>query len=204
MPNGIDEALFSETPSAAAELISSLTLEAEQRLLEVQKKLSDRIQLELTDQNRRLDALQNRMLLVAPQRQIQMLGMKLDDLETRLSQSLKTRLGNERTRLAHAAQRLTEHHPRNRIRLERQSLNNLEQRLSHAVRIAASAKQEHLTHLQKRLENSSLRATLKRGYAILKDESGVIVDSAQAAKPDDRITAQLHDGELPLKVVKGL
>lgn len=191
-----------ETPSAAAELISSLALEAEQRLHELQKKLLNRIQLELTDRNRNLNELQTKMRLLTPKRQVQMLGMQLDDLENRLNQSLKTRLGKEHTQLAHASQRLVGHHPRNRISLAYQSLSNLEHGLGRALESAMHIKKEHMLHLQKRLENSSLKATLRRGYAVLKDNTGAIVDSACKGKKHDQITAYLQDGELPLKVLK--
>ena len=191
-----------ETPSAAAELISSLALDAEQRLNELQKNLLGLIESELSEWNRRLNELQTKLNLIAPQRQVQVLNMKLDDLENRLGQVLRTRLGREQTKLAHVSQRLIEHHPRNRVQLACQSLGSLEQRLRRAVQIAAREKREHLIYLQKRLENSSLKSTLRRGYAFLKDSDGTIVDSAQKAKPDDRINAYLHDGELPLKVLK--
>jgi exodeoxyribonuclease VII large subunit len=191
-----------ETPSAAAELISSLTLKAEQRLQELQRTLLDRIQSELSDRNRNLNELQAKMQLIAPQRQIQMLGMQLDDLENRLSQALKTRLGEEHANLARALQRLGEHHPRNQIRLGYQSLDNLEHSLTRAVKVAAHSKKEHVLHLQKRLENSSLQATLRRGYSVLKDNEGKIVDSADKGIKHDHITACLQDGELQLQVLK--
>ena len=191
-----------ETPSAAAELISSLALETEQRFQELQSKLLDRIQYELSERNRNLNELQTKMRLMTPQKQVQMLGMRLDDLENRLSQSLKARLGQERTQLARASQRLAEHHPRNRIGLASQSLGNLKHGLRRALQVAVHSKKEHMLHLQKRLENSSLKATLRRGYAVLKDNEGTIIDSADKGLEHDRITAYLQDGELPLKVLR--
>jgi len=191
-----------ETPSAAAELISSLKLEVEQQFLDIQKKLSNWIQLELNSRNQRLNELQTKIRLIAPQKRTQVLGMQLDDLENRLNQSLGKRLSLEQTKLAHIAQQLTEYHPRNRIQLARQSINNLEHSLQRAVQSTTNAKKTHLIYLQKRLENSSLKSALRRGYALLKDTEGTIIDSVQKAKPEDPVTACLYDGELPLKVLK--
>lgn len=191
-----------ETPSAAAELISSLTLDAEQRLYKAQKALLDAVQSKLSDRDRHLDNLQTRMHFITPQRQVQMLGMRLDDLENRLGQSLKNRLSQGHAQLARASQKLAERHPRNRISLERQSLDNLERRLHRAVLATAHSKKEHLLNLQKRLENSNLQSTLRRGYAILRDNEGNIIDSVQKGKTHDQLTARLQDGELPLKVLK--
>lgn len=191
-----------ETPSAAAELISSLALDAEQRLNELQKALLDLVHAELSERNRCLNELQTKMQLMAPQRQTQILGMKLDDLEIRLSQLLQTRLVQEHMKLSRASEALAKHHPRNRISLAYQSLKNLEHNLARAVQTTVHSKKEHLLHLQKRLENNSFQATLQRGYAILKDSEGAIVDSVQKAKTNDPITAHLKDGKLPLKVLR--
>ena len=191
-----------ETPSAAAELISSLTLDAEQQLHKMQKALLDAVQSKLSNQNRHLDKLQSRMHFITPQRQVQMLGMQLDELENRLGQSLKKRLSQGHAQLAHASQKFAECHPRNRINLEHRSLSNLEHRLRRAVLATAHSKKEHLLYLRKRLENSNLQSTLRRGYAILRDNEGNIIDSAQIGKTHDQITARLQDGELPLKVLK--
>ena len=193
-----------ETPSAAAELISSLTLDAEQRLYKAQKALLDAAQSKLSDRDRHLDKLQTRMHFITPQRQVQMLGMRLDDLENRLGQSLQKRLSQGHAQLARASQKLAECHPRNRISLERQSLGNLERRLHRAVLATAHSKKEHLLNLQKRLENNNLQSTLRRGYAILRDHEGNIVDSVQKGKTHDQLTARLQDGELPLKVMNNV
>jgi len=130
------------------------------------------------------------------------LGMKLDDLENHLSQSLQTRLNQERTKLAQQSQKLAEHHPRIKISLAHQALGNLDQRLSRATKVEAHTKQEHLLHLQKRLDNSSLNATLRRGYAVLKNTDGAIISSAKKAQNSTQLNALLNDGEVALKVLK--
>jgi exodeoxyribonuclease VII large subunit len=191
-----------ETPSAAAELISSLSIEAEQRLKQAQSDLLDTIETGIDVRRQSLNALQAKMHIIAPERQVAMLGMQLDDLENQLSQSLQTRLNRERTKLAQQSQRLAEHHPRIQISLARQSLSDLDRRLGRAAQVDTQAKNEHLHHLQKRLENSSLNATLRRGFAILKTSEGTIISSAQAGQTEERLTARLNDGDLHLKVLK--
>ena len=191
-----------ETPSAAAELISSLAIEAEQRLEQAQSNLLYWIETGIATRRQSLDALQAKMHIIAPERQVEMLGMKLDDLENRLSQSLQTRLTRERTKLAQQSQRLAEHHPRIKISLARQALENLDRRLSRAAQVDTHTKNEHLLHLQKRLENSSLNATLRRGFAVLQTTDGAIISSAQSGQEENQLTARLNDGDLTLKVLK--
>ena len=189
-----------ETPSAAAELISSIALETEQRLATAQKRLFEQINTKLSVLKEKLARLQAKMDIIAPQRQIEILGMKLDDLENKLSQSLQVRLTRESGRLAQISTKLSERHPRNRIRLAHQMLENFTHSLERAVQVTLNTKSEHLLHLQKRLDNSSLNATLQRGYAVLKDREGKIVSSAREGRHFDQLTAQLQDGELKLKV----
>ena len=191
-----------ETPSAAAELISSLALESEQRLEMAKKKLFEKIQTELSELSGKLDRLQTKMDIIAPQRQIEMLCMKLDDLENKSNRCLQIRLNRESARLAHIAQKLAERHPRNKIDLARQTLETRAHSFERAVQVALQTKGEYLLHLQKRLDNSSLKATLRRGYAILKDREGKIVDSAHDCSNHDKLSAQLQDGEIALKVLK--
>ncbi|CAA6692850.1 MULTISPECIES: exodeoxyribonuclease VII large subunit [unclassified Lentimonas] len=191
-----------ETPSAAAELISSLMIESEQRLEQAESNLRYWIETGIAERRQSLDALQAKMHIIAPARQVEMLGMQLDDLENRLSQSLQTRLTRERTMLAQQSQRLAEHHPRIKISLARQALENLDRRLSRASKVDMHTKREHLLHLQKRLENGSLNATLKRGFAILQTTDGAIISSAESGKAEDQLTARLNDGDLTLKVLK--
>jgi exodeoxyribonuclease VII large subunit len=191
-----------ETPSAAAELISSLYLETVQRLEAAGQDLLYWIESGVSERRQNLRELEAKMHIIAPQRQVELLGMKLDDLENRLSQSLQVRLTREKTKLAEHSQRLAEHHPRIKISLAHQSLDNLDRRLKRAATVDTHTKSEHLLHLQKRLENSSLNATLRRGYAVLKKTDGAIVSSAHAVRPDDQLTARLNDGEIKLQVLQ--
>ncbi len=191
-----------ETPSAAAELISSLVIETKQRLRELQEALIGQIQFELSARNQSLEKLYTRVRFINPKRQTQMLGIRLDDLENRLSQSLQKRLTQEHSRLALASKELVRNHPLNRIRLADQSLKSLKHRFEHAVKVATHPRKERLTHLKKRLENSSLKATLHRGYAILKNSEGAIIDSTTKTRLNDSVTAHLKDGEITLKVLE--
>ena len=62
--------------------------------------------------------------------------------------------------------------------LAKQSTSELRHRLQREVQIQLSHQNEQLDYLSKRLENSSLNATLQRGYALLQSQDGRIIDSA--------------------------
>ncbi|MEN8660863.1 MAG: exodeoxyribonuclease VII large subunit [Lentimonas sp.] len=189
-----------ETPSGAAELISSLYLDAQQNLETAAQNLAYYAEDAITTRTRDLRDCHARLQIIAPERQIEHLGMRLDDIENRLGYHLRERLRANKDALNAHAQQLAEHHPRVQLQLAAQTLKTLQHQLEQSVKVNASTKSEHLAHLQTRLENSSLNATLKRGYSVLKNTQGGIVDSAKTAKAAKELTARFHDGEVDLDV----
>ncbi len=191
-----------ETPSAAAELISSLYLDTRQRVENAHQHLTDWADSEILERQRTLRELQSRMQIIAPARQVEHLGMKLDDMENKLGHALRERLRTEKDCLTRHSQRLAEHHPRTKISLAARSLADLDRRMARSGTIATRNRAEHLLHLQTRLENSSLAATLRRGYAIIQSTKGNIVSSAEAAREESALIARFQDGEIDVKVTK--
>lgn len=191
-----------ETPSAAAELISSLYLGAAQTVEAAAKNLAHHAQDGIKERTRDLRDLQARIQIIAPERQIETFGLKLDDLENKLGYHLRERLRASKDQLGELSHQLAEHHPRVKLEVAEQTLNNLQHQLAQAVKVSEAHQRAHLAHLQTRLENGSLNATLKRGYTVMKDHDGAIVDSAANAKLKDHLCARFHDGEVDLKVQK--
>jgi len=188
-----------ETPSGAAELISSLYLNTLQRCQQAHQDLALWADSEITERTRKLYELETKMRLIAPDRQVQHLSMTLDDLENKLRASLRERIHKEQSDLNQHAQALATHHPRLKINLAQQSLNDYGRRLLRIAKTDRNSHQEHLQFLQTRLNNSSLKATLARGYSILKTTRGEIVSSAPEAMRHAELIAQLSDGEILLK-----
>jgi exodeoxyribonuclease VII large subunit len=57
-------------------------------------------------------------------------------------------------------------------------------------------KQEKLKNLELRLENCSFQKTIKRGFAIIKDEKGNVITSKSKAKAKEEIDILFNDGVL--------
>ena len=187
-----------ETPSGAAERISSLYLETVQRLETAAQNLAYFADVQLKDRRTDLRDLQARMQILAPDRQLRMLEMRMDDCENRLKTALKDRLARDQQRVSDTKQALVSHHPRNRVHLAQNALDATAHRLKRAVHGQLELKIEHISQLQHRLDSSSLSATLKRGYAIIQGESGQIIDSAKKAAAHDSLSARFHDGEIQM------
>ena len=192
-----------ETPSGAAELISSLFLQTSLRVKEAEQQLIACAAYEIDQRQRPLKDLQARLKIIAPERQVAHLGMRLDDLENKLSQALRKRLQLEKDQLNQYAQSLTEHHPRVKLELAQQSLRNAAIRLERSLRVDRNRRSEHLLQIQKRLENSSLKATLKRGYSITQTMDGRVIDRAALAQKESELRTQFHDGCIEVEVKKG-
>ena len=191
-----------ETPSGAAELISSLYIESTQRVENIEYNLQAWAQSCLADRKQQIRDHCARMAIIAPARQIEHRGMQLDDLENRLRNSLKDRLSKEQLKTGRLTSRLQAHHPRIRIPLARQSITTAKTRLSIAATHGRQLHAEHLESLAMRLENGSLNATLRRGYAILRQDEGTILTSAENTRNSSKVFARFHDGDVELQVNK--
>ncbi len=189
-----------ETPSGAAELISTLYLEAlralevaAESLHSIAESHAERWQSTLRDRLARLR-------IIAPDRQIQHLGMCLDDIENQLKRGLAKRLSAFEGVVGEFAQRIAEHHPKTRISVAQQSLESAFHRLERATALTHKQKRDALQYLRQRLANGSLQATLKRGYTILQSENGRIIQHSAEALKETVIRARLYDGEVKLSV----
>ena len=191
-----------ETPSAAAELISSLYLHATQNVETAAQNLAYQANDGLKERTRDLRDLHARLQIIAPERQIEHFGLRMDDLENKLGYHLRERLRANQDQVSQHAQRLAEHHPRVRLEIAAHNLSTLHHQLAQAAKQSTSHKVKRLEHLKTRLENGSLNATLQRGYAILSDPEGTIMNSADKAKNAAKLTARFHDGKIELNVKK--
>ena len=188
-----------ETPSGAAELISSLYIEARSRCEDAESDLHAWVKGYLNDQHSQLRDLSAHMRIIAPDRRVQHISMRMDEMESRLSSNLARRITTEQQAISGYAQRIAEQHPKGRIGIACQQLKDFSRRLERAKVLTASKNTEKLQSLKHRLENGSLQATLQRGYAIIQNRDNTIIDRASLAKKEPRLKARFHDGEITLK-----
>ncbi len=167
-----------ETPSAAAELISSNYLAIVDRITRARDALADRLDRTLDEGRERLDHARSRLRLLSPAVAIEQNHLRLDDLRNRLAASLRASTQLRREALKDARARLAATAPGKRIEFE-----------SH-----------RLLALWKRLESASPRSVLQRGYAIVRDEAGRPVSRAKAAKPGQPLVTEFHDGKVRVRV----
>ena len=166
-----------ETPSGAAELISSSFIAGTERVGQAGQAMLEVIELTLDRGRERLDHARSRLRLLSPAATIEQGQLRLDDLAGRLSAALRSAAQQRREQLAGARARLASASPEKRVQLE-----------SH-----------RLLAMWKRLESASPQSVLKRGYAIVRDEQGRPVARARGIKPGQALVNEFHDGSLRVR-----
>ena len=167
-----------ETPSGAAELISSNRLAVVERVLNAGGDMEDIIATRAERARQRLAHARSRLRLLSPAAGIEQNHLRLDDLRNRLASSLRASTQLRRESLKDARGRLATTAPGKRIEFE-----------SH-----------RLLALWKRLESASPKSVLSRGYAIVRDENGKPVSRAKATKPGQALVNEFHDGKVRVQV----
>jgi exodeoxyribonuclease VII large subunit len=167
-----------ETPSGAAELISSNYVAVTDRLRQAADGLVDSLEGAVARSAEKLDHARSRLRLLAPTAVIEHNHLRLDDLGNRLGAALRASVQLRREALGTVRARLATASPEKRVQLE-----------SH-----------RLLGLWKRLESASPASVLKRGYAIVRDEAGRPVARAKGAKPGQALVNEFHDGRLRVRV----
>ena len=188
------------TPSAAAEMLVPDSHELAQRLVGLERRLSRDIQVRLDGESQHLDHLRSR--LRHPGEALGRQRHLLRELEVRLCRAAQARLTNERQLLQHRQQRLGACHPRRELVHAAERLDRARQRLQHTMPRTLANQRERLAGLARQLHAISPLAVLGRGYAILENEAGQVIQRAPDVEPGQALTARLGEGHLDLKVIR--
>lgn len=167
-----------ETPSAAAELITSEFVGALERAGRAADSMTAAVEAALERAQARVDHARSRLRLLTPSAQVEQGFQRVDDLAGRLGVALRHAALTRRRELDAARSRLALASPENRVQLA-----------SH-----------QLLALWKRLQAASPASVLNRGFVILRDEKGVPVTRRAAVHPAQVLAAQFADGSVPLRV----
>ncbi len=163
-----------ETPSAAAELISSRFVACAERAEQAGEALEATLGAAVARATERLDHARSRLRLLSPAAQIEQGFLRLDDMINRLGAALRGGVQARRQQFAEVRAALERVSPEGRVQLE-----------SH-----------RLLSLWKRLQAASPASVLHRGFAIVRDESGAPVQKKAAVRKGQRLVNQFADGDV--------
>ena len=161
-----------ETPSAAAELISSEFVACAERAAQAEEAMGALLTGAVERAGERLDHARSRLRLLSPGAQIEQGFLRLDDLANRLGAALRASAQTHRQHLAEARARLAHASPQTRVEQESQ----------------------RLLSLWKRLQAASPASVLHRGFVIMRDEAGMPVARRDAVRAGQALTAEFADG----------
>lgn len=190
--------LRAATPSQAAELVTRDSHEWLQRIdmaVSQLESLSARI---LRDHKQRVENLTAR--LRHPSQQLVLLQNKITTNQDRATALIQSRLAAIKHPLAQLNTRLQSASPSRLLKQRQETINNLSSGLPSQMTKVLRDNRRQVEHLSTLLETLGPSATLKRGYAIVTDESGKVVRSTQQVAQGNRIAVALDDGQLRAKV----
>lgn len=186
------------TPSAAAEIMVPNTQDMLDTLAATFRQLRSRMQYTLQQRNFQLrnTALQ----LVSPKTHIQQNWQRLDEQRRRLGAAMQLRLLDDSRHIVKTRARLSALGPSQRLQLARQGVGTLHQKLHARWQQSMQLHHNKLASLARMLESVSPLPTLSRGYAIVRDPSGKVLDNTKSAQLGDQITAQLATGAITANI----
>ena len=152
----------------------------------------------LRDHKQRVENLTAR--LRHPSQQLALLQNKITTKQDRATALIQSRLAASKHPLAQLNTRLQSASPGRLLKQRQETINNLSSGLPGQMAKVLRDNSRQVEHLSTLLETLGPSATLKRGYAIVTDESGKVVRSTQQIEQGDTIAVALDDGRLRAKV----
>jgi exodeoxyribonuclease VII large subunit len=132
----------------------------------------------------------------------QELRTNLNEMVVRLNRSSQAILSQKDLVLRNLHNRLILYSPRARLQSEQQQLDDLIRQMNagfdHQLKLANA----QLNGLHQRLLSLNPLAVLKRGYALITDASGKIVQSIHQVAPGDPLALRVSDGSIQARVEK--
>ena len=180
------------TPTAAAELISPDRIQQLQKLTSFESRLVNLIQKNLQQKQQQVDWLSKRIR--HPKDRLQILQHKISQLNQRNIHSIENTLSSACYKIELLSARIQQHEPSQRIQQLMLRYDNISQRFQRASNQAIVNKRQKLSQLIHTLDALSPLHTLKRGYAIVKDENNNIVSQSKNVKVGNEVKTELNQG----------
>ncbi|WP_043528237.1 exodeoxyribonuclease VII large subunit [Litchfieldella xinjiangensis] len=190
------------TPSAAAEQLVPDQHDLRLRLKTLDSRLIRAQRARLDSEAQCLDHLRAR--LRHPGERVAQQRHQLSQLEARLHRAMSARLAAHHQRQRHALQRLLAFDPNQQLHRAQQRLSQAETRLHAAMPRRLEQHRARLGSLARELQAVSPLAVLGRGYSILENDTGQVIQRAQDTQPGQVLTARLGEGRLKVEVKRRL
>lgn len=180
------------TPTAAAELISPDRYQQLQKLASIKSRLVYLLQQRLQQKQQQVDWLSKRIR--HPKQHIQNLQNKLALLSQRQIRMMEITLNKAQAKVDVLSARLRQYEPSQRLQQAQLRHLNVNKRFQRIIMQLVQQKKQKLQHLVHTLDALSPLHTLKRGYAIIKDEHNRVISSTTVLKNGQSVKTELAQG----------
>ena len=191
-----------ETPSAAAELVSSSFLKCLDQFQQEAKNLSLLVEDRLGKARNQLELLQSILKQSSPQRQLEHRYLLLDDYGNRLAASFRESLAARRDHLHQLSLRLMAVSPETCLNMQQLQLKELQNRLKQGGLSRLQSLHEDLGRLTERLAGVLPSKVTQRGFAIVKDAQGRLVTAKKGLSKGQKLRNHFHDGEIGVEITE--
>jgi exodeoxyribonuclease VII large subunit len=118
----------------------------------------------------------------------------------RLHQSAAGRVSEARDELMHTTRHLQRLAPQARLTRDRRTLDQLGERLARSISTNLAFQKLHVRSVRQQLDMLNPRATLARGYAVVRRSDGSVVLNPTTVTDGDELVLELRDGVLGARV----
>lgn len=166
-----------ETPSAAAELISSARIQAQSDADRLSSDMQRVVSTRIETLRANIAALSDVLRLNSPETKIREMWLKLDSSESALNAATARAMGNFKSSFINACGKFERLSPMQKIEMYRQKLG----------------------YIQKHIELLGVDSILKRGFAIATDSNGAFISRAANVPQTEPFNLRFADGSLSVK-----
>jgi len=188
------------TPSGAAERVVPDRTEWLRGFALASQRVQSATRRRLNELRNVLQVRERQLARTHPGVRLRQHAQRLDELEERLKLAARTRIERVRARHAAAVSLLLRASPAIRVRAQRIQLDTARRALNAGIRGSISAAQRRFELAGRTLHAVSPLATLDRGYAIVADAAGKVVQDVASLAPGDRVEARLARGRFSATV----
>jgi exodeoxyribonuclease VII large subunit len=189
--------LRAATPSAAAEIITEGVFASRQFVAEAAAVMNFRVRQRLAREQEDFQSVTQRMLRAHPQRRLDELTQRLDELQSALLRSAKQGVRGQRVAWQNLATRLLRVRPGQLLKQRREGLHLAVRQLRELGRHQLANSRNHFATQAARLRLLGPEQVLTRGYSITMDAAtGEILREAKRVKAGQRLRTRLKAGEI--------
>lgn len=192
--------LRAPTPSAGAERVVQAKEEMAARIDALTHRLDAAARMRLQRTRARVDAVRSHRVFEAERGRLRTYAQRVDDLARRAETGVRRRLEQAGERRRRVSERLEAFRWDRLATARRERIEDHARRLAEAMRGRVRTRRADLARAVGKLESLSPLAVLQRGYALVFDERGSLVQRSEQVAPGELIDVRLHEGALRARV----